>query len=90
MGTPMGQGHYGGVERRETDEARAERLVAEELRRRKWRTETLSQRRKGDLEKVRVARRLRRETPMTLHWIAQRLRMGVTGYAAQCLREAKG
>jgi REP element-mobilizing transposase RayT len=75
-------GTYGGDERRETDEARAERLSAEELRRRKWGPETLARRRKGDLEKVKVARRLRRATPMTLHWIAQRLRMGATGYAA--------
>jgi REP element-mobilizing transposase RayT len=87
MSAPMSQGHYGGSERRETDEARAERLLAEELQRRKWRPETLAGRRKGDPEKVKVARRLRRETPMTLRWIAARLHMGAAGYAAQCLRE---
>jgi REP element-mobilizing transposase RayT len=40
-------------------------------------------------EKVKTAKRLRSETTMTLWWIAQRLAMGTTGYAAQCLREAR-
>ncbi len=85
----MGQGHHGGAERRETDEARAERLLAEELQRRRWPPETLAGRRKGDPEKVKVARRLRRETPMAPHWIAERLHMGAAGYAAHCLRESQ-
>jgi hypothetical protein len=37
-----------------------------------------------------MARRLRSETTMTLTWIAQRLAMGASGYAAQCLRNANG
>lgn len=36
----------------------------------------LPERRKGDGGKVAVALRLRRETTMTLSWIAARLRMG--------------
>lgn len=40
--------------------------------------------RERDLEKVRIARRLRSETTMTLDWIAQRLKMGAAGYATHC------
>jgi hypothetical protein len=36
----------------------------------------LKTRRKGDKNKVQIAARLRRETTMTLKWIAQRLAMG--------------
>jgi len=40
-------------------------------------------------KKANIGRRLQNETAMTLNWIAGRLAMGVAGYAAQCLREAK-
>jgi hypothetical protein len=89
MSESMGRQYYGGAERRETDEARAERIVVEELKRRRWDREALSARRKGDKEKVRMAKRLRGQTTMTLSWIAQRLAMGSAGYAAQCLRQGK-
>jgi len=81
--------HHGGPERQETAESRAERLLAEELERRGWSAEQLAGRRKGDREKVRIARRLRRETTMTLDWIAEQLNMGAAGYAAQCLRQSQ-
>jgi hypothetical protein len=35
-----------------------------------------------------LARRLREETTMTLHWIAQRLNMGAAGSLANLLRDA--
>ena len=35
---------------------------------------------KGDLEKVKVAERVREEATMTLGWIAERLAMGSVGY----------
>jgi len=89
MDQRMGQRYYGGTERQETAEARAERILAEELRRRKWGPGELARRRKGDKEKVRIGWRLRNETTMTLNWIAGRLAMGVAAYAAQCLRAAK-
>jgi len=73
--------HYG-EELRESAEAKAERIVAEELKRRKWDTSTLAERRKGDPVKVAMARRLREETTMTLAWIAQRLNMGTKTYLA--------
>jgi REP element-mobilizing transposase RayT len=73
--------HYG-EELRESAEAKAEGIVAEELRRRKWDARTLVQRRKSDPAKVAMARRLREETTMTLAWIAQRLNMGTKTYLA--------
>jgi REP element-mobilizing transposase RayT len=85
MTRKMGRNH-GGDERQETAEAQAVRIVAEELRRRKWGPSELDRRRKGDPEKVRIARRLRMETTMTLNWIAQRLKMGAGGHVANCLR----
>jgi hypothetical protein len=45
----------------------------------------LAARRKGDAEKVAMAQRLRRETTMTLAWIAERLRMGVKTHLAHLL-----
>jgi putative transposase len=79
--------HHGGKERQEMSAAKAERITAEELQRRKWNEADLTNRRKGDGEKLAIARRLRRETTMTLAWIARRLQMGSGGYLANCLRE---
>ena len=81
--------HHRGPERQETAAARTERLLAEEVKRRGWSTNQLEARRKGDREKVKLARRLRGETTMTLDWIASRLNMGAAGYAAHCLRQAR-
>jgi len=44
----------------------------------------------GDPEKVAIAQRLRRETTMTLDWIAQRLRMGTRSHLAHLLYWAAG
>lgn len=70
-----GPNHYG-EERHESDEARAERIVAEELKRRRWDEQQMFRRRKGDRGKVEIAARLRQETTMTFKWIAGRLAMG--------------
>jgi REP element-mobilizing transposase RayT len=86
MEPQMGR-YHGGQERQETATTRAERLLAEELHRSGWTAADLSRRRKGDPEKVSIARRLRNETTMTLDWIAARLHMGAAGYAAECLRQ---
>jgi hypothetical protein len=59
----------------EGEEAKAERLVQEELARRKWAEKDLAGKPKTDREKAQRARRLRRETTMTLAWIAGRLQM---------------
>ena len=51
-------------------------MVAEELRRRRWKEAALGQRPQGEPEKIKSAMRLRKETLMTVAWIAQRLQMG--------------
>jgi len=81
----VGAQHYG-AERQESGEVKAERMVREELQKRRWTEEELARRRKGDPGKVRIARRLRRETTMTLGWIAQRLNMGVWTHVSNLLR----
>jgi hypothetical protein len=79
-----GRWHYG-EELRESAEAKAERLVAEELRRHKWDASTLAERRKGDPAKLALARRLRAERTMPLAWIAERLNMGTKTHLAHLL-----
>ena len=85
-GERVGPSHYG-AERRETGEARAQRLLREGLQELGWTEKDLSQRRKGDKGKVKLARRLRGETTMTLRWIADRLQMGSWTYVSNLLRE---
>jgi REP element-mobilizing transposase RayT len=62
--------------RRETDEAKAVRLLAAALKESGWTESELTRRRKTDPGKAQLAKRLRRETTMTWPWIAARLRMG--------------
>lgn len=80
----MGKEHYG-LERAETAEAQAEATIAEEMRRHRWQGDELEQRPKGDAVKVALAARLRRETVMTVRWIAKRLQMGSPGYVNHLL-----
>jgi len=54
-----------------------------------WTVRELAQWRKGDAVKVRLARRLRQETTMTLSWIAKQLHMGTAGSLANLLRKTK-
>ncbi len=75
MSERLGPEHYG-EKRQESQVAKAERVVAEELRRRGWTEERLGERAKGDREKVKIAVRLRRETLVTVARIAARLQMG--------------
>ena len=53
--------------------------------RRGWSEAELRERAKGDKEKVAMAVRLRRETTMTLKWMAERWEMGSRGYLAWLL-----
>jgi len=85
MGSEMGK-HHDGEEKQQTDEQKAQRLVLEELGKRRWTEQDLEQRRKTDATKVKIAARLRRETVMTLDWIAERLRMGCRHTLANCLK----
>lgn len=68
--------HHSGQLRQESAEAKAERIIAEELKRLKWRERELQDYPKTHREKVRMALRLRRETTLTMRQIARRLHMG--------------
>jgi hypothetical protein len=80
----LGENHYG-AERQESGEEKAERTVGEELKRRRWNESSLCGRRKSDPEKVKIALWLRRESIMTLKWIAHRLQMGSWTNVSNCL-----
>jgi REP element-mobilizing transposase RayT len=67
---------HSAVERTETDQARGERIIGEELAGLGWGQEEWRQLSKGDAQKVRIAKRLRAETTLSLKWIAARLSMG--------------
>jgi len=71
--------------RRETAEAKARRIVQEELERLNWDEAALAHRAKGDARKVVMARRLRAETTVTLQWIATHLHMGTWTHVANRL-----
>ena len=75
-------------ERDETEIARADRIVREELVARNWTEDELTNRRKGDPEKVLIAARLRKETAVTLKWIASRLQMGAWTHVTNRLYHA--
>jgi len=61
-------------------EANAEGLVIKALAKLGWSEVDLCSRPKGDGRKLALAQRLRRETTMTVKWIAARLAMGTAGY----------
>jgi len=82
----VGRNHYG-VERRESGQEKADRLLRVALRELGWRETDLERRHKGDPAKVKIARGLRKETTMTLAWVAQRLQMGSWTYVANLLYE---
>jgi putative transposase len=88
MGERAGQNHTG-EERRESEEAWAQKLLDEKLDKLGWTQEQLASRSKGDKRKVKIARQLRRETAMTLQWIADKLNMGTAGSLANLLRNEK-
>jgi hypothetical protein len=74
-----------GPEIRESVEAKAERIIAEELERAGWNEPQLVATRKGDPQKVKIALRLRKETTMKLSWIANRLHMGTKTHLSHLL-----
>jgi len=84
VSTKAGPQHHG-AELVEADGMKAERIVAEELKQQHWSEPDLANRRKGDPQKVVIAARLRRETTMTVAWIASRLRMGTKTHLAHLL-----
>jgi len=82
-----GESHHPGI-RRETAEEKARRILGEELDRLGWSGAELARRLKGDAQKVRIARRLRAETAVTLKWIAQHLHMGTWTHVSNQLHHA--
>jgi len=56
--------------------------LQEELDKLGWTTKDLEARSKGDVRKVRLARRLRTETSVTWKWISAQLHMGTWTHAA--------
>ena len=82
----MAGAHHYGEEIGQSAEEKACRIIAEELVNLGWEEADLGQRRKGDLGKVRIARRLRRETTVSKRWIAQQLSMGSVSNVTFCLR----
>jgi hypothetical protein len=57
----------------------------EELGAAGWQESDLQARAKRNVTKLRIARRLRTETTMSLKWIAQRLHMGTWTYVSNLL-----
>ena len=74
-GGTLGANHEGEL-RRESAQARAERIVGEELGRLGWSERDLSERRKNDPAKLALAARLRKETTLTIQEIARRVGLG--------------
>jgi hypothetical protein len=79
--------HHSGALRQESAAAKAERIVAQELRRLGWQETDLKARRKSDPAKLALAARLRRETTLTLRAIAARVHLGTSKSANARLHE---
>ena len=82
----VGPSHYGAA-RQETAVKKAERVVKKQTERLSWDEDALWGHPKGHGAKVRLARRLRQETTLSLKWIAQRLQMGSWTYVSNLLNE---
>jgi hypothetical protein len=70
--------HHAGALRRESGEAKAERLIGQELKRLGWTEADLEARRKNDPLKLALAGRLRTETTLSLKAIAARVHLGTS------------
>jgi putative transposase len=81
-----GQKHELARERRDTDAERAERLVRAGLEEAGWTDQDLKDNPKGHQVKIKIAKTLRRETPMTRDWIARRLSIGSASYVSHLVQ----
>jgi hypothetical protein len=77
MEDELGEDHAGAL-RRESGEAKTERLVGQELKRLGWTEADLAARRKSDPLKLAIAARLRKETTLSLKAIAARVHLGTS------------
>ena len=81
--------HHAGELRRESAQVKADRIIAEALRRLGWARSDLEQRNRSAPEKLELAARLRRETTLTIKEIAQRLYLGSWKSATTRLQNLK-
>jgi hypothetical protein len=70
-------------------QAHVARFLAQELRRCKVSPEALCKQAKSHPLKIRIAEKLRRETPMTLRWMAKASSKGSWHYVSHLLLSAK-
>jgi hypothetical protein len=82
----LASSRHAGEEIRESALAKAQQIAEAELEALGWTVKDLQGRRKSDPQKVRIAARLRRETTMTLEWIAARWFMGAPTHVASLLQ----
>jgi hypothetical protein len=80
----VGPENYGD-EVHQSGEQKALKLVESELKRLGWTGADLLERAKGDVTKIRLAKKLREETTMTLEWVAQTLHMGTKTHLSHLL-----
>lgn len=80
----LGQEHYG-PERQLSQIELAERIIGEELKRRRIPADQLVTMPKGHRQKIEIACRLRAETVLPVSWIANRLYLGSRTYATQLI-----
>jgi hypothetical protein len=79
--------HHAGDLRRENGQARAERIIGEELQRLGWAEADLLRERKNAPGKLAMAARLRRETILPVKWIAARVGLGTSKGANRNLHQ---
>lgn len=77
--------HHAGELHRASAEAKAERIIGEELQRRGWQEADLLAGRKNDAVKLEIATRLRRETTRSTKAIAGRMHLGSSKAAHRSL-----
>ena len=82
--------HHSGELRCETAEAKAERIITEELGRLGWSRAELAGRRKSDPDKLALAARLRKETTLSIKGIAARVYLGTSKSANARLHQWMG
>ena len=70
--------YHSGALRLETAEAKAERIIADDLNQRGWKDPDLVGRRKSDPGKPAIAARLRQETTLSVKAIAARMHLGTS------------
>lgn len=73
----------------ETMDMKGTRIIAEELRKRELEMEDLKKMPKMSLVKAEIAKRLRKETTLTLKWIAEHLNSGTAGTVGMMLLRLK-